>query len=428
MNTKKPKLLVISLDAVGSRDIEKAMDLPGFARFFDGASRCMSVNSVYPSITYPAHTTIVTGRYPRHHGIIDNTKIQPNRKSPDWYWQRKYIRGTTLYDEALKQGMTVAALLWPVTARSKITWNLPEIFANRPWTNQMLTSLRNGTPVYQFRLNQRFGHLRNGIREPELDNFTHASLKYTLEKYCPDVTLVHFTDVDSQKHDYGTGSPEVRAAMERHSRRLMEIQDLLEALGMAENTVVALLGDHSQKDVSKKVCLNALFRKQGWLQRKRGRIRDIRVYAKSCDGSAYIYVRDQRLMGPVYEMLCRLRDQGDCGIKAIYHRKSAEIMGADSRCAFMAEAADGYFFGDDTDSFLRETEDGEHKGCHGYRPEGEGYQTFFGIKGSGIRKNQTIEKMNLVDEGPVLAALLGISLGETDGCVPEGILERESLC
>ena len=104
MNTKKPKMLVISLDAVGSGDIEKAMELPGFARFFDGASRCMSVHSVYPSITYPAHTSIVTGRYPVHHGIVDNTKIQPNRKSPDWYWQRKYIRGTTLYDETGDDG------------------------------------------------------------------------------------------------------------------------------------------------------------------------------------------------------------------------------------------------------------------------------------------------------------------------------------
>lgn len=36
--------------------------------------------------------------------------------------------------------------------------------------------------------------------------------------------------------------------------------------------------------------------------------------------------------------------------------------------------------------------------------------------------------MNLVDEGPVLAALLGISLGETDGKVPEGILERKQSC
>ena len=51
MNTKKPKMLVISLDAVGSGDIEKAMELPGFARFFDGASRCMSVS--YTHLTLP---------------------------------------------------------------------------------------------------------------------------------------------------------------------------------------------------------------------------------------------------------------------------------------------------------------------------------------------------------------------------------------
>ena len=428
MNTKKPKMLVISLDAVGSGDIEKAMELPGFARFFDGASRCMSVHSVYPSITYPAHTSIVTGRYPVHHGIVDNTKIQPNRKSPDWYWQRKYIRGTTLYDEALKQGMTVAALLWPVTARSKITWNLPEIFANRPWTNQILTSLRNGTPLYQFHLNQKFGRLRNGIKEPELDHFTHASLKYTLEKYRPDLTLVHFTDVDSQKHDYGTGSPEAWAAMERHSERLMEIQDLLERLDMAEDTIFVLLGDHSQKDVEQMICLNALFREKGWIRGRRGRVRSFRVYAKSCDGSAYIYVRDKALMRPVYELLCQLRDREDSGIKAVYNRKSAEAMGADDRCAFMAEARDGYFFKDDMDVYMRKTKAGEHKGCHGYRPEGGDYQTFFAIKGPGIQKNRNITEMNLVDEGPVLAALLGISLGETDGKVPEGILERKQSC
>lgn len=89
----------------------------------------MAVDSVYPSITYPAHTTIVTGRYPCHHGVVNNTKIQPGRKSPDWYWQRKYIRGTTLYDEARSAGMTTAALLWPVTAKAKIHYNVPEIFA-----------------------------------------------------------------------------------------------------------------------------------------------------------------------------------------------------------------------------------------------------------------------------------------------------------
>ena len=89
MNTKKRRMLILSLDAMGSQDIERARELPGFSRFFNGASEGMSVTSVYPSITYPAHTTIVTGREPCHHGVIDNTNNQQERKSTDCYWQRR---------------------------------------------------------------------------------------------------------------------------------------------------------------------------------------------------------------------------------------------------------------------------------------------------------------------------------------------------
>ena len=39
MNTKKRRMLILSLDAVGSRDIERARELPGFSRFFTGYGR-----------------------------------------------------------------------------------------------------------------------------------------------------------------------------------------------------------------------------------------------------------------------------------------------------------------------------------------------------------------------------------------------------
>ncbi|MFQ9801599.1 MAG: hypothetical protein ACLR23_24850 [Clostridia bacterium] len=32
--------------------------------------------------------------------------------------------------------MTTAAYLWPVTGRARLTYNLPEVFANRWWDNQ----------------------------------------------------------------------------------------------------------------------------------------------------------------------------------------------------------------------------------------------------------------------------------------------------
>lgn len=59
---KSKRLIVISLDALGSTDFEMFSQLPNFKKFIDHAAFCRQVRSVYPSLTYPAHTTIVTGR------------------------------------------------------------------------------------------------------------------------------------------------------------------------------------------------------------------------------------------------------------------------------------------------------------------------------------------------------------------------------
>ena len=174
------RLIMISLDAVGQRDLAYLCTLPNFKRLWERAAKCAHVQSVYPSITYPAHVSIVTGKKPVHHRVINNTRLQPKRPTPDWIWQRKFIKGTTLYDEALKKGWKVAALLWPVTARSSITYNLPEIFANRFWQNQVMVSAYNGSAFYEMNLYRKFGHMIDGIRQPALDNFVHASALYTL--------------------------------------------------------------------------------------------------------------------------------------------------------------------------------------------------------------------------------------------------------
>lgn len=180
MERKTKHLIVISFDGLSTLDFEYIKSLSNFKNFINESSYCKQVYSVYPTLTYPAHATIVTVKYPKNHGIINNTLLQPNRNSPDWFWQRKYIKGETLYDIAIERGMKVAALLWPVTAKSNIQYNMPEIFANRPWQNQIIVSLLNGSPLFQAMLNNKFGALRDGINQPNLDNFTHQSLLLSL--------------------------------------------------------------------------------------------------------------------------------------------------------------------------------------------------------------------------------------------------------
>ena len=96
-------MVVISLDAVGARDLAYLKTLPNFQKLRAQSGYCDHVESVYPSITYPAHTSIVTGKKPLHHGVVNNLQLQPGRKSPDWMWQswcHRKLLGDSIYPES----------------------------------------------------------------------------------------------------------------------------------------------------------------------------------------------------------------------------------------------------------------------------------------------------------------------------------------
>ncbi|MBT2682399.1 ectonucleotide pyrophosphatase/phosphodiesterase [Bacillus sp. ISL-37] len=427
-------LIVISFDCLSEHDVPLLRELPNFKAFIENSSFCTQVDTIYPSVTYPCHATIVTGNFPNRHGIVNNTFIQPGKISPDWYWHRRHVKGTTLYDEAKKAGMKTAALLWPVTAKAAIDYNMPEIFANRPWHHQIPVSLSNGSPRYQLEMNSKFGHIRNGLSQPALDDFVLESTVETIKTRKPELMLIHFVDLDSQRHIHGFSSEEAHAALHRHDKRLGRIMDALKEAGIAENSTVAILGDHSALDESKVIKLNVLFKERGLIQTNAsGKVTDWKAYCKSCDGSAYVYVKDQNDDGAknlVADILAELLQDESNGIEAAITGAEANAKGADGTAFRMLEAARGYYFSEAIDGdYIEEVteEDARTKkytfACHGYSPEKEGYHTVFFAAGKGIRPGISIKSMHLVDEGPTFARLLGIDLGDTDGSILEGILD-----
>ena len=427
-------LLVISFDCLSSLDFPIIEKLPNFKKLLEQASYCRNVETIYPSVTYPCHATIVTGKFPRNHGIVNNTFIQPGRLSPDWYWHRRHVKSTTLYDEAKKAGMKTAALLWPVTAKANIDYNMPEIFANRPWQHQILVSLFNGSPLYQLEMNRKFGHLRNGLNQPELDDFVLESTVETIKTKMPNLMLVHFVDLDSQRHYHGFSSDEAMAALRRHDERLGRIMNALQESGILEKTTIVALGDHSALDESKAVKPNVLFRKNGLISvNEKGKVIDWKAYCKSCDGSAYIYLKDKndtKTHEQVKALLAELSKNEDNGIERILSSSEAEAKGADDKAAFMIEARLGYYFKEQLEGeYIDEIEEVDVRekrytfASHGYSPEKENYTTVLIAAGKGIQPRIEIPAMHLVDEGPTFARLLGLDLGETDGRVVDELLD-----
>ena len=113
----KHKIIVLSADALVADDMEKLSEMPNFKKYLADGSCIRKVKSIYPTITYPCHTTISTGVYPDRHGIPGNLK-SPYKyiKSPiPWIWEREYVKVPDIFDAAKKAGQ-LSTVLWSVSA------------------------------------------------------------------------------------------------------------------------------------------------------------------------------------------------------------------------------------------------------------------------------------------------------------------------
>ena len=428
---KNKYVIVISFDAVSEEDLEFLSKQPNFSKLIKNGALIKNVESVYPSLTYPAHATIVTGKYPKNHGVINNTVLDFKNDNPDWYWYRKYIKGDTIFDLAEKSGMKTCSILWPVTARSKITYNMPEIFCTKRYDNQILKSALAGSKIYQVNMNKKFGYLRQGMEEPYLDNFATEVAKKTIRELKPNLILLHLIDSDSQKHKYGIENKEVIESLKRHDERLGEIIESLKLAGIYEDSTIIALGDHSQINVNNVIKLNSILMKNDLINVNGNKIKSYKAIAKSCDGSSYIYLKnknDVETRKKVRDILNELKNKYSNVIEEVYNNEEIKNLGADINASFMIEAKRGYYFIDDflgeAIEVIEESSKIKHKlrASHGYLPSRDNYKTFFIAYGKTIKKGVVLEKGKLINHGPTIAKILDIDLRDCDGIVEERIL------
>ena len=82
----RKKLIVLSIDSLFDEDMELLKTLPNFKKILEQGSYVKGgMRSVYPSFTYPAHASIITGTWPMYHGIFHNE---------NWMWEIRPRIGT----------------------------------------------------------------------------------------------------------------------------------------------------------------------------------------------------------------------------------------------------------------------------------------------------------------------------------------------
>ncbi len=393
--------------------------IPNLLELMEQGSYAEAVEGVYPSVTYPSHTTLVTGRRPREHGIFTNYSSRQAGKDPGvWFWYADAIRVPTLWDLARKKGLKTGAVSWPVSVGADVDWLLPEIHGigdtPRPvWEVVAENSSPQGLMEEVFKVSgePRTGEIGDSIR-------ARAAI-HILKKYRPHLLLLHVFNLDGAHHQTGPGSPEARKMLEKLDGFIGLIRAAVDEIGLSDETAFFIVSDHGFMRVTHTLSPNVLLAKAGLLTtEENGKITGGKIATVGNGGSFFIYwptAQDETLRKQVDEALRPMREQGL--LWAVFGRKAAADLFADEDVRLILEAPTGYSFSGKTlGKWVAERP--SVGGVHGYLPTRPEMATSFIAAGPGLRKAGSLGRIRMIEIAPTVAQYLGIyepGFGHTDG-------------
>ncbi len=420
---------MVSVDGLSLRELGSIESLPRFSSLMARGALSSSLRSVYPSLTYVAHATMMTGRHPVNHGVTHNHPLQPGVPSDRqaWFWYARQLASPSLFDLARASGMTSAAVLWPLVSGARITWNLPEIAA-LSGENQTIKALRAGSPAYLLGLQARFGRYRRGSEEPYLDDFVSRSAAHTIRTRRPRLLMTHLIALDAAKHESGSNSPKTAAALGFLDIALGRIIDAIDASGQAGATSLVVLGDHGHIDIHSRLRPNRILHEAGLWGLPHGSF-EWRAWCRCSGGSAYVHTRPGDAEAETLALAALKTAASDpaMGIASVLDRSEIAARHGDSGAAFAIDARAGFQFLEDPEGPLLETENrpGDFGADHGYSPDLPGYRSLFLAAGPGIARGELKGEIDMVDVGASLARLLGLEFPECDGFPIKGLLQEQ---
>jgi len=373
------------------------------------------VVGVLPTVTFPSHTTIITGVHPAAHGIIDNRIVDAEARSRGgWFWYAKEIRVPTLITAARARNLTTAAVNWPVTIASDAHYLVPEYERSaHPEARQMLDALSTPGLLHAVEVSRE-----RPLPWPLDDEARTDIARHVLKTHRPQLTVLHLLATDGAQHEFGPGSPEAHKAVEGVDGQIARVLQTLDETGLRKNTVVAIVSDHGFLPYERVLHPNALFKQEGLLTvNAAGAITAWRAYFHSSGGSGYVYLADASaaLREKVAALLARLEVNPEAGVGRIWTALDLAKFGAHPQASFGLDVKNGWYTGSGHETLVTRTD--RVRGGHGFMPARPELHASLILNGPGIpRGNVGVVRMTQI--APTLARLLGVSLSaDADGAL-----------
>jgi predicted AlkP superfamily pyrophosphatase or phosphodiesterase len=408
--TITPHVVMISIDGLmPSRYTTGGARIPTLRRLMQSGVWADGVVGVLPTVTYPSHTTLITGVRPAVHGIADNRILDPEgRSNAAWYWYARQIQAPTLPGVARARGLSAGAVSWPVSIGMDVDYLVPEFrWSQHPETMWLIKALSRPPDLLDA------AEMAEGHSLEWLQNDRHRTTvaKYVLRTRQPHVLLLHLIDLDGAQHDNGPGSPESTKTLETIDGYVGEIVDTLAQAGLADRTHVAIVSDHGFLRLEKVFQPNAAFKREGWITvNDRGAITDWRVYFHSSGGSGFIYLKDPSdaaLRERVGTLLASLKADPANGIREVWTRADLDRFGAHPDAAFGLDVVNGFYTASGHDALVKAA---TSKGGHGFAPDRPELYASFILAGPRLMKHGSLGVIRMTQIAPTLGKLLEVGL------------------
>jgi predicted AlkP superfamily pyrophosphatase or phosphodiesterase len=214
---KKPYVILISAD--GFRyDLAAKYQATNLLQLSQAGVTADFMQPSYPSLTFPNHYSIATGLYPAHHGIVDNTFYDPQKKAVYSLGNRKAVTDSSWYG---------GVPLWVLAEKQQM------ITASFYWVGSE-SAIQGVRPTYYY--------VYNDIIPMDI---RIASVKRWLtlpEDKRPHLITFYINEPDHQEHRFGPDSKEAEIAVRFVDVTVGKLERMVDSLGLPVNFI--FLSDH----------------------------------------------------------------------------------------------------------------------------------------------------------------------------------------
>ncbi len=430
-------VILITIDGLAAYYLsDTKAPIPTLRRLAAEGAHAEGMRVSNPAVTWPNHTTLVTGVYPAKHSVLFNGALQRPGvglavRVDGAKDKADLVAVPTLYDLLHRQGYRTADINWPCT-RGATT--LDDSFPDVPeQITHMTPRLRDELIAAQWLTGTNDAAFRQQSAAVK-DQIWTAAAVHVLRERSPNLMLVHLLVTDSLQHQYGPLSPAAYTAIALADAHVAEILRAVDAAGLRERTTVVVTADHGFEKALKIVNPNVAFRKAGLLETSSTpNLLRARVQIISEGGIAMVYFTNPDTQNDDRAKVIELMRAQE-GIADILLPDAFGALGLPDpaknpqMCELILVANEGYAFSNEArgeEVVTEVTLAAGNQGHHGFLSRNPKMNASFIAWGRGIKPGTKLGIIDNVDVAPTLAKLLGQSLTETDGRVLTEMLVEE---